>query len=68
MTFILILELQNIIHVVLKLFRKVTLDMERDEKNLKVRKVILSLAEKEDEAEKTQKNKDEVIKRYMLKA
>ena len=53
MTFILILELQNLILVVLKLFRKVTLDMERDEKNLEVRKVILSLAEKEDEAEKT---------------
>ena len=33
-----------------------------------VRNHILSLAEREDEKEKAQKDKDEVIKRYMLKA
>ena len=53
MTFLLILEVQNLFHAVVKMKRKVAVDIERGEKDEEVRKVIISLAEKEDEAEKT---------------
>ena len=44
------------------------ISFEFDPKIEQVRNQILSLAEREDEKEKAQKDKDEVIKRYMLKA
>ena len=44
------------------------LNFEIEPKIEQVRNHILSLAEREDEKEKAQKDKDEVIKRYMLKA